>query len=108
MCDYMSEAEALNDIYDGCEDYYYSEFDREEWIEERQNDFPKDSRGKFVVCMKPKRKADYSRLYLVDRKITRRFWRSPNARYAMCFNSETVAKTQAARYHKGKIYVKKI
>lgn len=47
-------------------------------------------------------------LYLVDRSKTKLYWWSPDAKYAMIFNSKEAAEAQAAKYKYGKFKVIKI
>ena len=101
MRDYISEAEALSEIYDGFEGKFepYSKSDRCDYIDAKSRTFKKSDIGKWVVTQKPRRKKDVvSILYLVDRSLTKRFWWSPDSSYAMVFEKESAARIQAAKY----------
>lgn len=101
MTEYISEAEALSEIYDGFEGKLepYSKNDRRDYVDAKSRTFKKSDIGKWVVTQKPRRKKGVvSTLYLVNRKLTKRFWWSPNSSYAMVFEKESAARIQAAKY----------
>jgi hypothetical protein len=107
MIDYISEAEALSEIYDGFEPY--SRSDRRDYVDAKSRTFKKSDVGKFVVIQKPRRKKGVvSVLYLVDRSLTKRFWWSPDSFYAMVFDKESAARIQAAKYRFNKASVRQI
>ena len=101
MEDYISEAEALSEIYDGIEGKFepYSKSDRHDYVDAKSMTFKKSGIGKWVVIQKPRRKKGVvSTLYLVNRSLTKRFWWSPDSSYAMVFEKESAARIQAAKY----------
>lgn len=111
MVDYISEAEALSEIYDDCEVGFepYSKSDRRDYIDAKSRAFKKSDIGKWVVTQKPKRKKGVvGTLYLVDRNLTKRFWWSPDSSYAMVFDKESAARIQAAKYKFNKASVRQI
>lgn len=111
MADYISEAEALSEIYDGFEGSFepYSKNERRDYVDAKSRTFKKSDIGKWVVIQKPRRKKDVvSTLYLVDRNLTKRFWWSPDSSYAMIFEKESAAKIQAAKYRFNKANAKQI
>lgn len=110
MSDYVTEAEALADIYDGCEAYEdfepYSQVEKREYVRARENAFSKDAVGKFVVVQKPRRHKDtIKHLYLVDRAKTKRMWWSPYAGFALLFEKQSAAEFQAKQYKYNKARV---
>lgn len=111
MVDYVSEAEALSEIYDGFEDSFepYSKTDRRNYVDAKSRTFKKSDIGKFVVIQKPRRnRGVVSNLFLVNRNLTKRFWWSPDSFYAMVFEKESAARIQASKYRFNKASVKKI
>lgn len=109
--DYISEAEALSEIYDDVEGGFepYSKSDRRDYVDAKSKTFKKSDVGKFVVIQKTRRnRGVVSNLFLVNRNLTKRFWWSPDSSYAMVFEKETAARTQAAKYRFNKASVKKI
>ena len=109
--DYISEAEALSEIYDGFEGGFepYSKSDRRDYVDAKSRTFKRSDVGKFVVIQKPRRnRGVVSVLFLVNRNLTKRFWWSPDSSYAMVFEKEIAAKTQAAKYRFNKASVKQI
>lgn len=101
MEDYISEAEALSEIYDDPEGNFepYSKSDRRDYVDAKSRRFKKSDIGKWVVIQRPKRKKGVVRiLYLVDRNLTKRFWWSPDSFYALVFKNEDAARLQAAKY----------
>lgn len=111
MEDYISEAEALSEVYDGCEVEFepYSKSDRQDYVNAKSRTFKESDIGKWVVTQKPRRKKGVvSILYLVDRNLTKRFWWSPDSSYAMVFEKESAARIQASKYRYNKASVKQI
>ena len=111
MIDYISEAEALSEIYDGCEVDFesYTKSERHDYIDAKSRTFRKADVGKWVVTQEPRRKNGVVRtLYLVDRRLTKRFWWSPDSSYAMVFDKESAARIQAAKYRFNKASVRQI
>lgn len=109
----MTEAEALMDIYDDSfvhDDIYrhYTDYEKSEYIRRKSNRFNKYDVGKYVVTKRPLFKKIVNILYLVDRSKTKLFWWSPDAKYAMVFNSKKAAEAQAAKYKYGEFKVIKI
>lgn len=101
-CD-CTEAEALEEQggfgYFPREDYRYDVYDRAEYVDKKFHAFSPKSIGKWCVVQKPKRKRNtISRLFLVDRNRTKRWWWSPDAFYAMVFDNESAARFQIRRY----------
>lgn len=98
---YDTEAAHLAECYDGDEADFveYSTEEKRDYIAEKERRFKKRDIGKFVVVQTARRnKRVMCRLYLVNRNITRRFWWSHDAQYAMVFNDKTAAEHQAKRY----------
>lgn len=111
MIDYISEAEALSEIYDGFEGGFepYSKSDRRDYVDAKSRTFKKSDVGKFVVIQKSQRKRGVvSVLYLVDRRLTKRFWWSLDSFYAMVFENESAARIQASKYRYNKASVRQI
>lgn len=115
MVDYVSEAEALSEIYDDAEVSFkddfktYSKNERRDYIDAKSKTFKESDIGKWVVTQKPKyKKGIVSILYLVNRNLTKRFWWSPDSSYAMVFEKESAAKIQAAKYRFNKANVRRI
>lgn len=111
MEDYISEAEALSEIYDGFEGIFepYSKSDRRDYVDAKSRTFKKSDIGKWVVTQKPRcKKGVVSTLYLVDRSLTKRFWWSPDSSYAMVFEKESAARIQAAKYRFNKASARQI
>lgn len=110
----MTEAEALMDIYDDSfvyDDIYrrYTDYEKSEYIRRKSKRFNKCYVGKYVVTKRPLfKKKIVNTLYLVDRSKTKLFWWSPDAKYAMVFNSKKAAEAQAAKYKYGEFKVIKI
>lgn len=98
---YDTEAAHLAECYDGDEADFveYSSEEKRDYIAEKERRFKKRDIGKFVVVQTSRRnKRVMCRLYLVNRNITRRFWWSHDAQYAMVFNDKTAAEFQAKKY----------
>lgn len=111
MEDYISEAEALSEIYDDFGGVFepYSKRDRRDYVDAKSRTFKKSDIGKWVVVQKPRRnKGVVGTLYLVDRNLTKRFWWSPDSFYAMVFEKESAARIQAAKYRFNKANVRQI
>lgn len=111
MVEYISEAEALSEIYDGFEDNFepYSKSERHNYVDAKSRTFRKSDIGKWVVTQKPRsKKGVVSTLYLVDRSLTKRFWWSPDSSYAMVFEKESAARIQAAKYRFNKASTRRI
>ena len=71
---------------------FLSENEKYEYLRKRMFNFSYSDKGKFVIVQKPrKKKSLVTRLYLVDRNITKDFWWSCDAQYAMKFNSKDAA-----------------
>lgn len=110
----MTEAEALMDIYDDPaiydDDIYrgYTDYEKSKYIRKKSKRFNKCDVGKYVVTKYPLFKKVVKVLYLVDRSKTKLYWWSPDAKYAMIFNSKEAAEAQAAKYKYGKFKVIKI
>lgn len=107
--EYVSEAEALSDIYDGCDDNDFEPYtlaEKREYVQARQYAFPKSAVGKFVVVQKPRRNKDtIKHLYLVDRAKTNMMWWSPYAGFALLFDKQSAAEFQAKQYKYNKARV---
>ncbi len=110
MTDYISEAEALSDIYDGEEiTEPLSQEDKRDYVLAKSHCFKKSDIGKYVIVQKPrKKKRVINNLYLVNRKLTKKMWWSPSSFLAMVFESPLEAVTQAKKYKYNSVRVKKI
>ena len=111
MEDYISEAEALSEIYDDFEGSFepLTKSDRRDYVDAKSKTFRKSDIGKWVVIQKPRRNRDVVNvLYLVNRSLTKRFWWSPDASYALVFEKKSAAKTCAEKYSFNKANVKQI
>lgn len=116
MEEYISEAEALSDIYDDSNVYSihgrdntYTRIERREYCNAKSNAFRATDEGKFVLVKKAERNRDVvPTLYLVDRDITKRFWWSPSSFHAMIFEKKSAAEIQAKKYRYGNVKVKQI
>lgn len=95
MSDYYdTEAAHLAEIEDCRCDYDepLSDSDKREYLLDKASNFRDSDRGKFIVAQSPRRnKRIIPILYLVDRSITKRFWWSHDAKYAMIFNNKDAA-----------------
>lgn len=101
----------MAECYDGDEADFeeYSSEDKRDYIEEKERRFPKRDIGKFVIVQIARRnKKVMHRLYLVDRNITKCFWWSHDALYAMVFNDKTAAEFQAKKYKYNNVKVVEI
>ena len=101
------------DIYDDPNVYDpifepYTDYEKSEYIRRKSKRFNKCDVGKYVVTKYPLFKKVVKVLYLVDRSKTKLYWWSPDAKYAMIFNSKEAAEAQAAKYKYGKFKVIKI
>lgn len=108
---YDTEAAHLAECYDGDEAYFekYSTEDKRDYIAEKERRFKKRDIGKFVVVQTARRNRKVMcRLYLVNRNITRRFWWSHDAQYAMVLNEKTAAEFQAKKYKYNNVKVVEI
>ena len=111
MTDYISEAEALSEIYDDFEGSFesYTKSERRDYIDAKSKTFKKSDIGKWVVTQKPRfKRGVVSTLYLVDRNLTKRFWWSSDSSYAMVFEKESAARIQAAKYRFNKASARQI
>lgn len=112
MVEYETEAEHLSEIYDDCECGYfepYSRAERADYIRAKNNRFAESCIGKFVVAQTPrKNKGVIKLLYLVDRNLTKRFWWSHDAIFAMVFDKREAAEIQARKYRYNKARVMEI
>ena len=69
-----------------------SENEIREYLKKKSFNFSSSDKGKFVIVQKPRKRGLVTRLYLVNRNITKDFWWSHDAQYAMKFNSKDDAK----------------
>lgn len=110
MDDFVTEAEALADIYD---DGYcfepYSQEERSDYVSAKAHAFSQRDIGKFVVVQSARRNRKVVPfLYLANRNITKRMWWTPSAFLAMIFDKKEAAEYQAKRYKYNKARVKEI
>lgn len=108
---YDTEAGHLSEIYDGCEIHseLYSSSERRDYVDAKGRCFKKEDIGKYVVIQNSRRnKYVMPKMFLVDRKITKRFWWSPDSYYAMVFEKKDAAEFQAKRYKYNNVRVKQI
>ena len=114
MSDYVSEAEALADIYDdysSWEDDFipYSTPEKRAYCKAKSQCFSKSDIGKFVVVQTPRKNTKVvTTLYLVDRTKTKRYWWSHASRWAMVFEKKSAAEFQAKKYKYNNAKVKEI
>jgi len=112
MIEYGTEAEHLSEIYDDSFPFDfepYTKYERAEYVEAKNCRFGKGDVGKYVVVQTPRRnKSVVKMLYLTDRNLTKRFWWSPDAVYAMVFENKDSAMHQAMRYRYNKARVLQI
>lgn len=114
MSDYVSETEALADIYDDCSSWNddfapYSTSEKRAYCKAKSQCFPKSAIGKFVVIQTPRRNTKVvTTLYLVDRAKTKRYWWSHASWWAMVFEKRSAAETQTRKYKYNNIRVKEI
>ncbi len=97
-----TEAAHLSEIYDDLEAYYepYDEYEKREYIREKENNFLQRDKGKYVIVQNAKRnKQVVHKLYLVDRRKTKRWWWTFNGFYALTFDSKEIAEKYANKYH---------
>lgn len=108
---YVSEAEALSDIYDGYEIYsepYTKEY-KADYVHAKGHCFSKSEIGKYVVVQNSRRNKEVMpTMYLVNRNITKRMWWSPSAFLAMVFENKSAAEIQAKKYKYNNVRVKQI
>lgn len=69
-----------------------SENEIREYLRKKSFNFSPSDKGKFVIMQKPRKRGLVTRLYLVNRNITKDFWWSNDAQYAMKFDSKNDAK----------------
>lgn len=69
-----------------------SENEIREYLKKKSFNFSPSDKGKFVIMQKPRKRGLVTRLYLVNRNITKDFWWSNDAQYAMKFDSKNDAK----------------
>lgn len=109
--DYITEAEAQSDNcwYEFDEEFVpYSDAEKRAYLAKKSR-FNKADKGKFVIVQTPRRHKNLlSVLFLVDRSITKRFWWSHDARYAMKFVSKEAAEAAAAKYKYNHIRIRQI
>lgn len=117
MMDYVSEAEALADIYDDYNNYSiyeddftpYSDQEKKLYLKAKSQCFKKSDIGKYVVIQDSRRnKKVMPFIILVDRSKTKAFWWSPSAFFAMVFEKQSAAEYQAKRYKYNNVRVKQI
>ena len=114
MIEYCSEAEALSDIEDtwGFDDddfNIYTDKEKKEYIEFKAKRFKSSDINYYVIIQNPRiNKRIIKHLYLVNRNITRAFWWSFDAKYAMIFKNKKAATNQAKKYKYNKVRVIKI
>lgn len=108
--DYISEAEALSEIYDGCEVFEpYTKGERADYVQGKMRCFHESEVGKYVIVQNSRRnKKVMPTMYLVNRNITKRMWWSPSAFLAMVFESKSAAEYQARKYKYNNVRVKQI
>lgn len=108
---YDTEAAHLSEIYDDAEAYFepFTIQDRADYVAAKGRCFKKEDIGKYVVVQNSRRnKKVMPTMYLVDRKITKRMWWSPDSYYAMVFEKKSAAEYQAKRYKFNNARVKEI
>jgi len=110
--DYVTEAEALSDIYEGCENEEdfepYTDSEKRQFLAAKGRFTPRD-KGKFVIVQSTRvNRKLISRLFLVDRNKTKRFWWSHDAQYAMLFIDRAAAEKTASRYKYNNAHVVEI
>lgn len=96
-----TEAYHQSEAYDGAEGYFepYTIDDRADYILAKGCRFKKEDVGKYVVIQNSRRNRKVMpTMYLVDRKITKNWWWSPDSLYAMVFDKKSSAEYQAKRY----------
>jgi len=101
MTDYISEAEALSEIYDGFEENFepYTTEEKMYFIRSKNFRFSKSDIGKFVIIQTPRRNKNVMKiLYLVDRQKCKTFWWSHDSNFAMIFNCRSAAQNQVSKY----------
>lgn len=104
-----TEAEHLADIADY--DFFepYDDWEKAMYLDAKAATFSKRDVGKWVVIQNSRRnRSVMPTMYLADRRITKRFWWSPDAGYAMIFDKQSAAEYQAKRYKYNKARVKQI
>lgn len=69
-----------------------SENEIREYLKKKSFNFSSSDKDKFVIVQKPRKRGLITRLYLVNRNITKNFWWSHDAQYAIKFNSKDDAK----------------
>ena len=69
-----------------------SEDEIREYLKKKSFNFSPSDKGKFVIMQKPRKRGLVTRLYLVNRNITKDFWWSHDVQYAMKFDSKDDAK----------------
>lgn len=102
MNDYVTEAEALSDLYDCFDDDNdfepYSDEEKRAFLAEKSK-FSTYAKGKFAIVQSTQYNRHLmKRLFLVDRNKTKSFWWSHDASYAMLFNDKAAAEKVARRY----------
>lgn len=98
---YDTEAYWQSEPYECAEGYSepYTKEDRADYISAKGRRFKKDDVGKYVVIQNSRsNKHVMPTMYLVNRKITKDWWWSPDSKYAMIFDKKSSAEYQANRY----------
>jgi hypothetical protein len=107
---YDTEACQQSAVYDGAE--YYAESytieDRKDYIDAKGRCFKKEDIGKYVIVQNSRHnKKVMPIMYLVDRRITKRWWWSPDSHYAMIFDDKSSAERMLSKYKYNKVrYIK--
>lgn len=110
MEDFITEAEALADIYDdGCYFEPYSAEERSDYVWAKAHAFSPRDIGKFVVVQNARRNRKVvPYLFLANRNITHRMWWTPSAFLAMVFDKKETAECHAKKYKYNKVRIKEI
>lgn len=106
-----TEAAHLSEIYDDCEicSEPYSASERRDYVDAKGRCFKDKDIGKYVIVQDSRRNKNVMpKMFLVDRKITKRFWWSPDSYYAMIFEKKEAAELQAKKYKYNNVRVKQI
>lgn len=87
----------------------YSASERSDYVDAKGRCFRKEDIGKYVVVQNSRRnKKVMPKMFLADRRMTSRFWWTPDSSYAMVFEKKSAAEFQASRYKYNNVRVQQI
>jgi hypothetical protein len=106
-----TEAEHISEIYNDDEIHSksYSISERKDYIYHKGKCFKDKDIGKYVIVQNSRRNRKVMpKMFLVDRRLTKRFWWSPDSYYAMIFEKKEAAELQVKKYKYNNVSIKQI